>query len=160
MRPLRGECPPAQRGDRPAKRARRGLRLDRVDDYRWLTGLAGLLVGGVAVLAMTGVPTVDPHGPLRYLGIMDPLCGATRAMYLSVHGRLRDALTYNPAAPILLATAGAILLRAAAGVLTHRWLTVVLPRYLSVAMLVAALAVLEVNQQSHAALLTSAWTGR
>lgn len=156
---MRSERPPASRSDRSAGPAQWPLRLDRIDEYRWLTALAGLVVIGVALLAVVGMPPVDLHGPLHYLGIMDPLCGATRAMYLSVHGRLREAMTYNPGAPILLAAAGAVVLRAAIGAASHRWLSVRIPRRISVVLLVAALVVLEINQQSHAALLTSTWTG-
>jgi hypothetical protein len=139
--------------------SQRLLQLDRVDKYRWMTAVAGLLVIGVALLGVVGIPPVDLHGPLHYLGIMDPVCGATRAMYLTAHGRLREAITYNPAAPILLAAAGVVLLRAAVGALTHRWLRLQIPHRLSVGMLVVVLVVLEINQQSNAALLTSEWTG-
>lgn len=113
----------------------------------------------VALFGMVGLPAVDLHGPLHYLGIMDPFCGATRAMYLSVHGRLGEALTYNPGAPILLAAAGVVLIRAAVGVVCHRWLSVRISHRFSVVTLVVALVILEINQQSHAALLTSKWTG-
>lgn len=135
------------------------MRLGTVDEDRWLTALAVLLVIGVALLGVIGVPPVDLHGPLHYLGIMDPLCGATRAMYLIAHGRLRDAVTYNPGAPILLAAAGLIVLRAAIGTVSHRWLTVRIPRGVGVVILAAALVVLEIHQQSHVALLTSKWNG-
>jgi hypothetical protein len=156
---FRSDRPHPRGGHRPTPSEWVPLRLDRVDEYRWLTALAGLLVIGVALLGVLGVPPVDLHGPLHYLGIMDPLCGATRATYLSVHGRLREAVTYNPGAPILLVAAGVILLRAAIGAVSHRWLTVRVPRRIGAVILVAALVVLEINQQSHAGLLTSKWTG-
>lgn len=47
---------------------------------RQLTWLAagGLLVG--VVLAVSGPPRIDLHGPLHHLGIMDPMCGMTRGV--------------------------------------------------------------------------------
>lgn len=118
-----------------------------------------MLIIGVALLAVIGIPSADLHGPLHYLGIMDPLCGATRAMYLSVHGNLRQAMSYNPGAPILLAAAGIVVLRAAVGAASRRWLTITFSRRSAAVLLGVALVALEVNQQSHAALLTSRWTG-
>lgn len=145
---------------RPATReAPRLLRFEPVDQHRWMTLLGSMLVIGVALLAVIGIPSADLHGPLHHLGIMDPLCGATRAMYLSVHGNLQQAMSYNPGAPILLAVAGIVVLRAAVGAASRRWLTVAFPRRSAAVLLGVALVVLEVNQQSHAALLMSRWTG-
>jgi hypothetical protein len=155
----RSDRPHARGRDQPSSAEWRLLRLDTVDEYRWLSWLAGLLVIGVALLGIIGVPPVDLHGPLHYLGIMDPLCGATRAMYLTVHGRLREAMIYNPGAPVLLAAAGVVFVRAAIGAVSHRWMTVWIPRRIGAVLIVAALVVLEINQQSHAALLTSKWSG-
>jgi hypothetical protein len=49
---------------------------DRVHDLTIVVS-AGLLVA--ATLAVFGLPPVDIHGPTHYVGIMDPLCGMTRA---------------------------------------------------------------------------------
>lgn len=118
---------------------------------------AGLL--GAVLLAVIGVPTVDMHGPLHYAGIMDPLCGATRSVYLTMHGELASALRYNPAAPLLLAVAVGLVLRALAGWSTRRWLTVHVTRRILVPLAVVAVVALEVNQQLNAALLIQPWTG-
>jgi len=39
------------------------------------------------VLAAVGLPPVDLHGPLHYLGVMDPLCGMTRGTVAVLRGR-------------------------------------------------------------------------
>jgi hypothetical protein len=106
-----------------------------------------------------GLPPVDLHGPLHYLGVMDPLCGGTRSVYLTLHGHLREALRYNPAGPLLVVAALAVLIRAAVGRLTGYWVRVRPPRRLSIAVGVVALVALEVNQQLHVALLTQPWGG-
>lgn len=155
----RSEPSPSGGGGRSTREALRRLRFEPVDEYRCLTVLAGMLVIGVALLAVVGIPSADLHGPLHYRGIMDPFCGATRAMYLTAHGDLREAMRYNPGAPILLVGAGIVVLRAAVGAVSGRWLTVAFPRRIAAALLAVALVVLEINQQSDAALLTSRWTG-
>ncbi len=55
-----------------------------------LTALAGALIA--LCLAAFGLPHTDFHGPLHHFGVMDPLCGGTRSVYLTLHGRLREAL--------------------------------------------------------------------
>ena len=47
-------------------------------------------------MAIYGLPAVDLHPPLHRLGIMDPLCGGTRAARYAAQGRFEDAWTYNP----------------------------------------------------------------
>jgi hypothetical protein len=89
---------------------------------------------------------------------MDPFCGGTRSVYLTLHGRLREALLYNPAAPLLVVAALAILFRATAGWLTGAWLSVKLPRLIVFPLLFVLLVTLEINQQSHAALLMQPWS--
>ncbi|KWX20488.1 hypothetical protein AFM11_30425 [Mycolicibacterium wolinskyi] len=122
------------------------------------TCLAAATVVGAALLAVFGVPTVDLHGPLHYLGVMDPLCGGTRSVYLTLHGQLGEAVRYNPAGPLVLAAAAVLLARAAAGCLFGRWLSIrIAPRILLPVALVALVA-LEVNQQMHAVLLTQSWS--
>jgi hypothetical protein len=78
-----------------------------------------------AALGVWGLPTVDLHGPLhRYLGIMDPLCGGTRAAYFTVRGQWSTAAYYNPIGPVAVVGAALMVLRAAVGFVTGRWLTV------------------------------------
>jgi hypothetical protein len=53
----------------------------------------------------------------------------------------------------------AVLIRAAIGRLTGRWLDVHVPRRILIPIALVALIALEVNQQMHAALLTQPWAG-
>ncbi len=142
---------------RPTRLAR--LAWAPVDHHRRLTHLAvgGLLAG--AILAVTGPPPLDLHGPLHYLGIMDPGCGMTRGVLWTLRGRLDRAWAYNPASPLLVAGALAVVVRAGVGWLTGRWLTVALGHlerpwfWLLPAFALLAVAALWANQQHHAALL-------
>lgn len=121
-----------------------------------ITALVGALIA--LCLAVFGLPHADIHGPLHYFGVMDPLCGGTRSVYLTLHGRLREALLYNPAGPLLVVAGWAVLFRATAGWLTGAWLSVKLPRLIVVRLLLVTLVMLEIDQQSHAALLMQSWT--
>jgi hypothetical protein len=131
-------------------------RHDKQPVWTWIA-LAGLVIAGL--LAVVGLPHADLHGPLHYLGVMDPLCGGTRSVYLTLHGRLADAMSYNPAGPLFVAAAVAVLIRAAVGWSTGRWVRLHLPRRILIPVAVLAIAALEVNQQLHAALLSQPWTG-
>lgn len=52
----------------------------------WIAvALCGLMAA--VVLAVFGLPPADLHGVLHRLGVMDPLCGGTRSVYLTLHGR-------------------------------------------------------------------------
>ena len=109
-------------------------------------------------LAVFGLPPVDLHGPLHYLGVMDPLCGGTRSVYLTLHGHLREALRYNPAGPVLTLAAFAVLIRAAAGWLTGCWMRIHPPR-VAIAVAVVAPVALEVDEQLHITLVSQPWVG-
>jgi len=68
-------------------------------DHDQRARLSRLAIIGLAVgiaIAIFGLPPVDIHGPLHYLGIMDPLCGATRGARLALQGHLAQAWRYNP----------------------------------------------------------------
>jgi hypothetical protein len=118
--------------------------------WTWIA-LCGLLAA--LLLAVLGLPPLDLHGPLHRLGVMDPFCGGTRSVYLTLHRHLRDAVLYNPAGPVLVGAALALLLRAAIGWSSRRWVDVRVPRRLLIPLAVVTLAALELNQQLHAALL-------
>jgi len=82
------------------------LTSDRPESLVWTwLATAGLL--GAIILAIAGLPSIDIHGPLHYAGIMDPFCGATRSVYLTLRGQWENALHYNPGAPLLLVGAAA-----------------------------------------------------
>ena len=131
-------------------------RRDAYPVWTWIA-LTGLVIA--ALVAVLGLPPVDLHGPLHYFGVMDPLCGGTRSVYLTLHGQLRDAVRYNPAGPALVAGAVAVLVRAAVGRVSGYWVGIHVPRRIVIPVAVAALAALEVNQQLHVVLLTQPWGG-
>lgn len=98
--------------------------IDASDRHRWVTFPSlGLLMIAV-VMAVTGLPPIDLHGPNHWFGIMDPLCGGTRAARYTVQGHWALAWTYNPLGVLAVLLVGATVLRAIIGVLTHRWVTV------------------------------------
>jgi len=143
---------PQRRGDTMAAMLR--FAWDTVDRHRPLTllAVAGVVLG--ALLATLGLPPLDVHGPLHFVGVMDPLCGATRAVRYAFRGEWALSWRYNPLG-IPLAVGGVVfLVRAAAGLVTHRWVTVQLRwsrrMFLAVALLVMAL---EIRQQALADLL-------
>lgn len=131
-------------------------RRDAYPVWTWIA-LIGLVIA--VLLAVLGLPPVDLHGPLHYFGVMDPLCGGTRSVYLTLHGQLRDAVRYNPVGPALVAGAAAVLIRASVGRATGYWVDVHMPKRILVPVVVAAMAALEVNQQLNAVLLTQPWGG-
>ena len=131
-----------------------GVRVEPRDAHRWLTGLAAAGLSLAAVLAVLGLPPVDLHGPLHRYGIMDPLCGGTRSVRLAARGEWATSWRYNPLGLVLLLGAAGVLLRAAVGAATGRWLTVTVRRRLLVLAVVLAAAVLQVRQQLNADLLT------
>jgi hypothetical protein len=116
--------------------------------------MAGLAVGGV--MAVFGLPPVDLHGVLHHFGIMDPLCGGTRALYFSMRGEWSLAWKYNPLSPLLVAGAVAALIRHLVGVVRGRWVTIRITwnRWL-IGALAGVFLLLEINQQMHAALLSA-----
>lgn len=120
--------------------------------------LCGLL-GGL-LLAVLGMPHLDIHGPLHYLGVMDPFCGGTRSVYRTLRGHLRDAVRYNPAGPMLVLAAVALALRAAIGWSSRRWLDVHMPARLLIPVAVVTLVALDVNQQLHGRCCCSRGAGR
>lgn len=121
---------------------------------------AFLMVSGAIALRLSGVPTANLHGPLHFLGIMDPLCGGTRATFLLMAGDIEAAALYNPVVFPLAVLTLAVLVRAGYGVLSGRWLEVRLSRtawrVLLVTLAVAILA-LAIRQQLHAGLLMQGW---
>ena len=73
------------------------------------------------MMAVFGLPPIDVHGPLHRIGIMDPLCGMTRATRLLARGEVRAAARYNPASLLLPPAAVAAVIRLAYGWRTGRW---------------------------------------
>lgn len=132
------------------------LEWSRRDSYPGLTAMA--VVGAIAFLGLRvfGLPSVDLHTPLHYAGIMDPLCGMTRAMWLIGNARLGEAWDYNPGVYALATSGSFLVVRAVVGSATRRWLTWRgLPRRFVWVVLAVAVAVLWINQQANADLLMS-----
>lgn len=124
----------------------------------WITLVGGAGLFAAAAMARFGLPPIDLHGPLHRMGIMDPLCGGTRAARLTAQGNLVDAWRYNPLGILATLAAGFASLRFLTGVATRRWLNL---RFtwtpgrlrLAVALVVVATIALEIRQQARADLL-------
>lgn len=130
----------------------------RTDHHAWITWLAMLGAGIAAAMALFGLPPVDLHGLLHQFGIMDPLCGGTRAARYTARGELALAWTYNPLGIITVLGAAAIAVRAFVGLMFSSWLTANLvwtPRRkrLLYTIGVIALIALQIRQQLRADLL-------
>lgn len=134
------------------------VRIDTADGHRVATLIALGSVVVAAGLAVIGLPSIDLHGPLHRMGIMDPFCGGTRSARLTVLGHWGLAWTYNPLGLVTVIGATALVVRSAVGVLTHRWLNVswhpsARLRWLLISAAVVVLVLLEIRQQSLAWLL-------
>ncbi|MGH9030499.1 MAG: DUF2752 domain-containing protein [Acidimicrobiia bacterium] len=139
---------------KPANARPVGLRWESSDRYPWAAPLAASGAFTTLAMAAFGVPPVDLHGPLHYLGIMDPLCGMTRAARHLARLDLQTALRYNPAIPAVAVTGLAAAGRWIHGQRTGRWLEVRFERRWYVLLLAGALlAVLAVRQQASVDLL-------
>ena len=141
-------------GDRLALRPRPSW-AGRDHHLGWTTtAMAGAIV--FVALKAFGLPAADLHSPLHYAGIMDPLCGMTRAMWLLGQGRFGTAWLYNPGAYGLAAAGIFLVLRALVGVTTRKWVTWSVPSPLIAWIIVGvAVTVLWINQQANADLLMS-----
>ncbi|MFE3456677.1 DUF2752 domain-containing protein [Nocardiopsis aegyptia] len=126
---------------------------DRLRPLAW-TALGGLVLG--AAMAVFGLPPIDIHGPLHYVGIMDPLCGGTRSVWAALSGDVATSWRYNPLGIVLVAGAAGTLVRFAFGVVTGRWINVYVRSWAVVAGLGGvAFGLLAARQQLNADLLSS-----
>lgn len=128
------------------------LSVDSEDHHRLWSWTSVAFVVGAVGLAIMGLPPIDLHSPLHDAGVMDPLCGGTRATLALARGEVATAFRYNPGVPFLALGVLAGCVRLLVGGVWGRWVTVRAGRLLLVGLLVA-LVVLEVNQQLHADLL-------
>ncbi len=134
------------------------LSIQPTDSHSPLTWAAGGLAVVSVAIAVWGLPPVDVHGPLHRFGVMDPLCGGTRAAHFALTGQWAVAWYYNPLGPLVLITAALVLLRATVGLLTRRWVdvSVTLTRRAGRALIATALLValgMTVRQQLLVAVL-------
>lgn len=130
---------------------------DRMPSF---THAAVFLFIGAITLGLVGVPPIDLHGLLHYVGIMDPFCGGTRAMYLLTTGDVAGAAHYNPIVSPLAASVVLLLARAAIGWTTRRWIDMTLTRTgrrLLLAALLLGVVALGVRQQLYADMLMRSW---
>lgn len=58
--------------------SRLAFRWETNDRHPTMTSLVVIGIPLLMLLAVVGLPPVDIHGPLHYLGIMGPTCGMTR----------------------------------------------------------------------------------
>ncbi len=134
------------------------LRVERRDRHGWVTLLAVAGVVIAAAMAVFGLPPVDLHGPLHRVGIMDPLCGGTRAARFTAQGNLVQAWRYNPLGIITVLGAAAAVLRAVFGGATRRWVNARMSwtpkrRRIAITLAIVLVILLEVRQQTRADLL-------
>ena len=121
--------------------------------HRTLTALVAAGLIGAVLLAGFGLPPIDLHSPLHRHGIMDPLCGMTRATQAFARTDLVRAWRYNPGSFLLAGIAALVLARHLYGRASGRWLEITLVRRRAIAVTAVIGIGLTVNQQLHAALL-------
>lgn len=92
------------------------------DGHPTTTRLVLLGIPLLALVAVVGLPPIDIHGPLHYLGIMGPTCGMTRGAMWSSRGDLLRAWKFNPASLLVIPTILGVTFRAVYGRLRGRWL--------------------------------------
>lgn len=132
------------------------LHVEQRDQLARLRGPAVAFALATVGLRLYGLPPVDLHSPLHAIGIMDPLCGGTRAALALGRGNLALAWRYNPLVPLLTLGVGALSVRWCFGYATGRWITVEVPnRRVLVLVGGVLLLALWLNQQANAELLMS-----
>jgi len=130
------------------------LQWDDADAHRYLPWLAVAGVAAAATMALFGLPPINLHSPLHRLGIMDPLCGGTRATRSLAIGDIDTALRFNPGVMVLPLGVAAVAVRTFVGITTGRWAHVQIRRSPALlVLLIAATAALWVRQQLNAELL-------
>ncbi len=134
------------------------LTVEPRDRYRWASLAAAGLVGVAGAMAAFGLPPIDLHGPLHWYGVMDPLCGGTRAARYTALGQWGEAWRYNPLGIVTVVLVGLLLARGIVGLVTGRWPTLRVSwnrraRWLAIMVAVTLLVLLEIRQQGRAELL-------
>lgn len=138
------------------------IRWDSVDRHQSSVTLAALVLVVTAVMmAVVGLPPVDLHGPLHQVGIMDPLCGGTRAAWYTAQGQLVQAWRYNPLGIVVVVGSMLLVARALLGLVSRLWLNVHVEmtarsRRVVFTTFAILIALLEIRQQGRAELLMAA----
>ena len=138
--------------------------VERRDRWRVMTWSAVAIAAIAVTMAVIGLPAFDAHTPLHHAGIMDPGCGGTRAIRLAAMGNWPASWQYNPVGIPLFVGCGLLILRAVIGWVSGRWLSLRIAwthrgKVIAWTVFVVAVIALEINQQSHAALLVSRFGG-
>lgn len=132
------------------------VHVEREDRLSRLRGGALALAIGTVALRVFGLPPIDLHSPLHAAGVMDPLCGGTRAALALGEGDLALAWRYNPLVPLLWVAVVALAVRWCFGYATGRWITLDITDRRALVLVVGALVLaLWLNQQANAELLMS-----
>ena len=132
------------------------VHVERTDRHARLAPAALALALVTVSLRLFGLPPIDLHGPLHPLGVMDPLCGGTRAAMALGRGDLGLSWEYNPLVPLLAVAVLASLARWGWGRTTDRWITVHVADRRALILLVGLLVMLSwLNQQANVDLLMS-----
>lgn len=140
--------------DRSTRQSLVSFRCERNDRHPTITRLALIGIPLTLLLAVLGLPPIDIHGPLHYLGIMGPTCGITRGVMWTVRGDLARAWQFNPASLLVVLTLIGLTIRAAFGRTTGRWLNLHVRWHPWLWLIPALLAVLlAVRQQNNIDLL-------
>ncbi|MFP5330790.1 MAG: DUF2752 domain-containing protein [Acidimicrobiia bacterium] len=140
--------------DRSTRHPLVSFRWERYDRHPTITRLALIGIPLTLLLAVLGLPPIDIHGPLHYLGVMGPTCGLTRGVMWTVRGDLGRAWQFNPASLLVVLTLIGLTIRAAFGRTTGRWLTLHIRQRLWLWLISALLAVLlALRQQNNIDLL-------
>ncbi|MPY94946.1 MAG: DUF2752 domain-containing protein [Acidimicrobiia bacterium] len=148
------EEPPARpRGHRLGLRPAVAVERDVRDHYWAFTAVVLAGIGGALVMGRFGVPALDLHSPLHHVGVMDPLCGVTRATAALGRAELASAWRYNPGVFLLAAAAGVALARVVVAAVTGTWWWARARGWPVWVAVLAGGAALGVNQQLHAGLL-------
>ncbi|MEO5666412.1 MAG: DUF2752 domain-containing protein [Nocardioides sp.] len=134
------------------------ISLERRGQHGLFTTLGVLALAIAAAMAIFGLPPVDLHSPMHKIGIMDPLCGGTRAARYAAQGNLAEAWRYNPLSILVVYGAGLTILRAVVGLLGRRWVTCTVSwtrgrRRWAITIVIVLVALLEIRQQLRADLL-------
>ena len=126
------------------------------DQRKVLTRAAVLVVVAAPVMAVAGVPRLPLMWPLHQLDIVLPGCGLTRGVVALARGDLGEAWRWNPGSYVVLAVAGAALMRLGLGLGTGRWIDIRVRQHRTgLIVLAAVVAALWLRQQGQAELLIS-----
>lgn len=101
------------------------------------------------LVATLGQPPFGFH-PLHVFGVMGPTCGMTRGVMWFARGDIARAWAFNPGSLLVLPTMGVLLIRAAYGRLTGRWLSISFRKRQRIVVLLVVVVLITIRQQLQA----------